>query len=295
MPTVHEATFRDNYRRYIGPLASELPATLGMNTSTHVAEVCLDPDEPKKSERAVVKYFRFTDQGWANEYVAWLLACELGVVTPPRASLLIGNHDEITEGHGEELKTVARFDSGPMVLWCTSAVEPTRPVQQVFAKPWERVALGVESGRRMAAFDGWTGNCDRLHQNTLYWTTGHTLVAIDHEKIAFNQDWTTAPLQHFDMMLDAAGEPKIRTRLLDALTRALSSSDNAVKKKAKEAKSAMFEHSKVSHPAALKLCSGLISRLLDSNFSNESSENLLSFLEHRLSDECMKSRYGYAI
>jgi hypothetical protein len=292
MSEVHKANFNQAYRRYTGPLARELSAKLGMNQSTHVAQVCLDPTKPDLSELAVVKHFHYTDKGWANEYIAWTLAQELGVKTAPRAALLMGNHADVTPDHGPELGAAIKYVKQPFVLWCTSAVNPVKPLQQVYGHSWENAVLRGDSGRIMGALDGWTANCDRIFQNALYWTTHGTLVAIDHEKLAFNKDWTTYAVDHDDEKLDASGKPLEKTRLIAALMIARSSQDKSVKKNAKTAANAMYEHSKTEHPRALKNCKKLIKDMVDKNFSTQATKNLISFLDYRLKEDCLRKRFG---
>lgn len=292
MPTIHRASFKQGYRRYSGPLASELSASLGMNRSTHVAQVCLNPEDPNTPERAVVKYFQYQDRGWANEYLAWALAQELGVATAPRAALLIGTKDDITPAHGAELAEAIRYANGPIVLWCTSAVSPTKPVQQVLGHSWEMAALRVDAGQLMGALDGWIANCDRLDQNALYWIAHGKLVAIDHEKLAFGQDWVGGPLSHVDEQTNSAGNPVLQTRLIDVLLKARKSKNTVIKKNARTAANAMFEHSKTKHPAALNKCGQEISAMVQSNFTPTAYQNLVSFLNYRVLEDCLKKRYG---
>ena len=292
MPAVHQTSFKQAYRRYSGPLASELPANLGMNGSTHVALACLDPGNPDKPERAVVKHFHYFDRGWANEYLAWTLAQALGVPTAPRAALLIGNRDDITADHGPELLAATRLTPGPLVLWCTSAITPTQPLQQVLGRSWEKAALRMESGQLMAALDGWVANCDRIENNALYWVAQGALVAIDHEKLAFNQDWTQYKPTHEDEKLDANGKPLLTTRLIDVLMAAKKSTDKTIKKNARAAAAAMFEHSQTKHPVAFAQCSQEIAALVNDNFSSTAYGNLVSFLDYRVLEDCLKKRFG---
>jgi hypothetical protein len=295
MSSVHRANFKQAYQRYSGPLASELPANLGMNTSTHVAQVCLNPEKPDTPERAVVKHFQYFDRGWANEYLAWTLAQVLGVPTAPRAALLIGKREDVTADHGPELLTATRLADGPLVLWCTSAVTPTRPLQQVLGRSWETAALRVDSGRLMGALDGWVANCDRIENNALYWVAQGALVAIDHEKLAFGQDWINSPLTHEDEETDATGKPVLLTRLIDVLLAAKKSKDKAIRTNARTAAYAMFEHSKTKHPVALSQCLNEVATLIQNNFSTKAYENLISFLDYRVSEECLKKRYGFIV
>ena len=292
MPTVHQAIFNHAYRRYTGTLASELSAAPGMNASTHVAQVCLDPAKPDKSELAVVKHFHYFDHGWANEYIAWTLAQALGVRTAPRAALLIGQREDITPDHGPELAAAAKYATGPMVLWCTSAIDPTKPLQQVLGRAWEQAALRMDSGRLMGCLDGWTANCDRIFTNALYWATRGELVAIDHEKMAFNTNWTASIVDHQDEITDADGKPLAQTRLIEVLLAARKSKDKNIRKNAKTAASEMFEHSKTKHPIALAHCMPAIKAMLNDNFTPKATENLLSFLDYRLSEDCLKKRFG---
>lgn len=292
MPPVHQASFKQAYRRYSGPLASELPATLGMNSSTHVAHVCLNPDKPDLPERAVVKHFHYFDRGWANEYLAWTLAQTLGVVTAPRAALLIGKPEDVTADHGPELNAATRLTPDPLVLWCTSAITPTQPLQQVLGRSWEAAMLRINAGQLMGALDGWIANCDRIENNALYWVSQGALVAIDHEKLAFGQDWANYPLTHDDEKTDANGKPLQKTRLIDVLMAAKKSKDKTTKTSARTAAYVMFEHSKTKHPVALSQCMTEISALVKDNFSSTAYENLVSFLDYRVLEECLRKRYG---
>ena len=292
MVTVHQASFNQACRRYIDSLGAVLPATLGMNKSTHVAEVCLDPAKPNTAEVAVVKHFRYQDKGWANEYIAWTLAQNLGVHTPPRAALLIGHTSDIIPAHGQELATAAHHADAVFVLWCTSAIAPTQPLQQVYGRTWEQAVLRADTGRRLGSLDGWIANCDRISANALYWSAQGSLVAIDHEKLAFNKDWTTSNVEHDDEKFDKLGKPIEKTRLLAVLMAAKKSSDSQTKKNARTAASAMFEHSKTEHPTALAACRAEITSLVDNNFSTSASGNLLSFLDYRLAEDCLKKRFG---
>ena len=294
--SIHTDSFLNAYRRYIGSLSKELPATLGMNPSTHVAQVCLSPDEPTKSERAVVKYFAYSSYGWVNEYVSWLLAQQLGVRTAPRAALLIGQPEDLTESHGPALHQASKYITGPIVLWCTSAVEPTKPVQQALGRSWEAAALRIDSGKRMGAMDGWLGNCDRLEANTLYWTSGTGgLVAIDHEKMAFNFDWTRTAIPHLDEILGKDGKPVVTTKLIDVIIKARKSTEKATRKAATNASNEMFVLSKDQHPKAFDSCKAEITLLVSSNFTTEANDNLISFLDYRISDQSIKQRYGVLI
>lgn len=295
MSAIHQATFSHAYQRYIGTLSEELPAKLGMNSSTHVAQVCLDPNKPDTSERAVVKYFRYSDKGWANEFIAWSFAQELGVTTAPRAALLIGQPSEVSKDHGPELNAAIKLSAEPMVLWCTSAVDPTLPLQQVLGHSWEQAALRVDSGKLMGALDGWTANCDRIANNALYWVAKGALVAIDHEKMAFNQDWSNQQISHDDESLDAGGKPLLTTRLIDVLTKAKKSKDKALKKSAAKAADFMFEHSRSKHPPALAKCKASITAMIDGNFSQQATQHLLTFLDYRITEECLKKRYGMLV
>lgn len=48
---------------------------------------------------------------------------------------------------------------------------------------WEVAALRGEHGRRLAAFDGWVGNCDRIADNAPFWVSRSAIAAIDHERM----------------------------------------------------------------------------------------------------------------
>lgn len=281
------------YNRYIGPLGFIQHSTQGENVSTHVASVRLDAAGTAKPERAIVKFFRFADHGWLNEYTAWNLAQHLGVKTSPRAALLIGSHKDITKDHGPELKKAAKYTTDPIVLWCTSAVEPTLPVQQALGVNWEHAAMRIDSGQRLAAMDAWLGNCDRIPNNTLYWTAGSGgLVAIDHEKSVFNQDWSLVEPMHLDDILDASGNPVAESVLLKAIKQATKSKDSAIKKAARTAKAKLFDYSRNTHLAALDECQADVTAMATANFTAQASQHLLSFLSFRISEDCQKRRYG---
>ena len=140
--------------------------------------------------------------------------------------------------------------------------------------------------------DGWTANCDRIAANALYWSSRGSLVAIDHEKLAFNKDWTIAPVDHDDEKLDAAGKPLEQTRLLAVLVAAKKSKDKQIKRFASTAADAMFEHSKTQHPIALAACRHIIQELVEDNFTKLASKNLFTFLDYRLTEDCQKRRFG---
>lgn len=283
------------YGRYLASLKSLPNATPGENSSTHVASVKLT-SAAGNPERAVVKLFQFTDKGWLNEYAAWMLAQHLGVKTSPRAALLVGTSADITKDHGPELRQAVRAYSGPLVLWCTSAVEPTLPIQQVLGSSWERAIMRIDAGHRLAAMDAWLGNCDRFENNILYWSAGDGgLVAIDHEKSVFNQDWTAQAPLHYDEVLDANGNPLAETALLKAIKLATKSKDNAIKKAARIAKSKLFEFSKQTHTSAFNDCQADVEKMAESNFGVQASAHLLSFLSLRISEDCQKRRYGLII
>lgn len=292
----HQAHFKSAYHRYIAPLSSSLPAQLGMNQSTHVGYVCLDPSTPAKAERAVVKCFHYSDPAWANELIAWTMAQALGVKTAPRAAVLVAKRQDISVDHGPEINAFAQYVTTPIVLWCMSAIEPTLPVQQVLGHNWETACLRTEAGRTLGAMDGWIGNCDRLAQNALYWSSGTGgVVAIDHEKMAFAQDWSCASVQHFDELLDATGKPIHPTRLIAAIKVAHKSKDKNTKRAAGIAVNEMFGMSKDKHPGALADCRDLIEKTAVNNFGPRAGANLLSFLDYRVSEDCMKRRFGILI
>lgn len=297
MAAVHKSTFSQAYRRYIGPLGEELAAKVGMNPTTHVANVCLNPNAPDIAERAVVKHFFLSDKGWVNEYVCWLLAHALGVKAAPRAALLIGARSDLIQEHGLELNTAMKYATVPMVLWCASAIEPTLPLQQVFRTGWEQAILKTENGKRLAALDGWTGNCDRIESNALFWSSYGQVVAIDHEKMAFNQDWSLLSVKHrdeADPVLNG-GLPQIKTRLLEALNKARNSTEKTVRRAANTANNEMYEHSRQKHPVVFADHSAEIEDVANKNFSPQAATNLLSFLNSRLDEAVQRRRFGLTI
>ena len=147
----------------------------------------------------------------------------------------------------------------------------------------------------MGALDGWTANCDRIANNALYWVTKGSLVAIDHEKMAFNQDWSNQKVSHEDEVVGPDGKPLLPTRLIDVLMKAKKSKDKALKKSAAKAADFMYEHSKSKHPPTLAKCKASIAAMIDSNFSQQATQNLLSFLDYRVTEDCLKRRYAILI
>lgn len=294
--TVYPAKLQDAYSRYIGPLGSQLQARHGMNPTTHVASIRMDAANPTKSERAVVKFFQMNDRGWFNEYFSWTLAQHLGVKTAPRAALLVGTAADITAGHGPELNQAAHMGSAPMVLWCTSAVEPASNVQQAMGAKWDRQVLTTPEGRRLAAMDAWLGNCDRIAANLLMWRSSiGGLVAIDHEKSAFNEPWPFVHARHLDETLGADGKPIAGTVLLNFIQKAAGSKEKSVQKAASSACNDLFHISETSHPKALSDCQRTLADHAELNFGPQAAQHLLSFLSYRASEDCMKRRYGLVI
>jgi hypothetical protein len=144
--------------------------------------------------------------------------------------------------------------------------------------------------------DAWLGNCDRISNNTLYWTSGDGgLVAIDHEKTVFNQDWAQLQPIHADDHLDANGNPLAETVLLKAIKAATKSTDSAIKKAARAAKSKLFDYSRNTHPAAFNHCEADVRAMATANFGAQASQHLLSFLSFRISEDCQIRRYGLMI
>ncbi len=293
--TVRLGKISDSYQRYIGSLGVELKAGHGMNASTHVASVRMNPEAPTHHERAVVKLFHLSDKGWFNEYAAWTLAQRLGVKTSPRASIMVGTRGDITPEHGKELNEAVRYVTTPIVLWCTSAVEPSKNIQAQLGRFWEKAVLHTEAGQRMGAMDGWLGNCDRIETNALWWAVeGGGLVAIDHEKAAFNQDWTVRQPEHHDEPDAASTKPVLETTLLKSIHAAMASRDKATRKAAKGLANAMYYISEQQHAPAWAELAHQLQQQAETNFGTQAAARLLSFLTYRVTEDCIRRRFGLA-
>jgi len=293
--TVRLGKISDSYLRYIGPLGEQIQAHLGENRTTHVASVCMDPDQPMVPGRSVVKFFHLSDKGWLNEYAAWTMAQILGVRVPPKAALLVGSRSDITDGHGPELKQATKHVSTPLVLWCTSAMEPHRNIQTALGRSWESSVLKTEAGRRIAAMDGWLGNCDRIASNLLWWASeSGALMAIDHEKAAFNQDWTLKTPEHLDEP-SADGTPaRVRTHLIDHIQHARKSNDKKTRQAASGMANAISALSK-HHPDAWKAFREDLAVAAGNNFGPAARDRLLSFLDYRVTEDSINRRLGLVI
>lgn len=290
--TVQTGTISTHYRRYLGSLRDHLKVPTGENSSTHVGSVLLDPDHPQQAGRAVVKCFRLGDKGWFNEYTAWLLGHALGVRMPPMAALLVGQRSDITAGHGPELETAARYATEPLVLWCTSALEPSKSIQAVIPKNWEQTVLKTDAGQRVAALDGWLGNCDRIGTNLLWWVgPGGAYVAIDHEKALFNRDWVSADVPHLDEPDAQGNPPEHHTHLIGLVQAAKNANDEATRRAANRLTAQLMELS-LTHDAAWQALRGQIAQHAVTNLGPTACDRLLSFLDYRVTEDSIKRRLG---
>ena len=284
-PTAQSATsftpsierFATHYERYNGSIGQ------GANKSTHTAEVRFDS---ATHELAVVKAFSFLDKGWLNEAVAWTLGQAAGVAQPPKAVILVATLEELSGMTEAEMVLARNLDAGrgePIVFWCASRLA-TKPPQYLSSLSWENVVLRGSAGQRLAAFDGWIGNCDRIASNAPYWAARGVVAAIDHERLAFNQDWLAAAPEHFDRMGIA------ETKLLERFHKAQKS--NVFKpKQAREIASALHSMS-VEHAGHLANCRHDIENRLLVNVSKKASNDLLTFLSERATDVYISERLG---
>ncbi len=266
--------YSSHYIRYNGPIGSR-----GANQTTHTAEVRF----PGAPGLAVVKAFPFSDKGWINEALAWALGMELDVGVPPAAMLLAASSDDLAGATEPEL-VLARNQwgsAGPIILWCASRLEIKSP-QHVWPIAWERVVMSKPFGRRLAAFDAWLGNCDRIAQNAPYWTTKGRLAAIDHERLAFNQDW----LRGHPIHIDKSGG--VITHLMKEIREAI----NKKKIKTTDAKALIAELVQMSeeHSSALDAVRASSEQLVSMNFGTPAADRLHTFLLERASSEFINER-----
>jgi hypothetical protein len=161
MPTLER--YASHYERYNGPIGLR-----GANQTTHTAEVRF----PDGAALAVVKAFPVGEKGWLNEAVAWTVGRALGIPVPPKAMLLAVAPSELAAATDPELAIAHRHwaASGPIVMWCASRLD-VKPPQNVWRMNWEAAVIKGASGQRLAAFDGWFGNCDRIAENAPYWVS----------------------------------------------------------------------------------------------------------------------------
>lgn len=266
--------YSSHYIRYNGPIGRT-----GTNQTTHTAEVRF----PGAPGLAVVKAFPFSDKGWINEALAWTLGMELDVGVPPAAILLAASPADLANATEPELM-LARSQwslAGPIVLWCASRLE-IKPPQHVWPVAWERVVMSKPFGRRLAAFDAWLGNCDRIAQNAPYWMTRGRLAAIDHERLAFNQDWRSGLPIH----MDKSGG--VMTHLMKEIRVAI----NKKKIKAADAMALIADLVQLSdgHSAALAAVRASSERLVTENFGTTAAAGLHTFLLERASREFINER-----
>ena len=286
----------DLYLRYSGSLAQELKTTGGMNASAHVASVRMDTAKPLTAGRSVVKMFRLSDRGWFNEYAAWTLAQHLEVQTSAYSAILVGHASDISDKHGPELIEAVKYVDEEIVLWCTSAVEPSKNVQAALGRYWQKIVLATQPGQRLAAMDGWIGNCDRIDRNALWWSSGSgSLVAIDHEKALFNHDWTNSDVPHLDEAAADGSPPAEETQLAKVITRHMKSEDKTLRKNARAAANTLFHLSQTKHSPTWDHVGPEICSSAEANFGTQARDRLVSFISYRVNEDCIKRRYGLTI
>lgn len=271
MPTI--GRYASHYGRYNGSVTKR-----GANPTTHTAEVRF----PGKPALAVAKAFASTDRGWANEALAWALGHCLGVVMPPQAMLLLVAPGELASEKDPELVAAhSLWGTGPIVLWCASRLDIKNP-QSVLSARWEHVVMSKPYGRRLAAFDAWLGNCDRIAQNAPYWASKGMVAAIDHERLAFAQDWLAGVPIHMDRF--AAHQ----THLMKVIRVAVA----AKKIKDTEVKDLVAELSVMSaaHAGSLTSVHAEATMLIGNNFGTAAAGHLLSFLSDRATPAFINER-----
>ena len=268
--------YSSHYERYNGAIGQ------GANKTTHTAEVRFDASS---TGLAVVKAFSFHDKGWLNEAIAWTLGRAIGLAVPPKAVLLVAEPNELAKVIEPELALAYQtwVNGGPIVLWCASRLA-TKPPQHMMSASWETVALRGQAGQELAAFDGWIGNCDRIADNAPYWTARGVIAAIDHERMAFAQDWYAFLPQHFDR------QGKASTRLLDRLHAAQQA--NVFKPKQAKAIVAALDSMSMKHATHLASVRSEIESELLVNVSAAAKANLLSFLDERAGRAFVSDRLG---
>lgn len=270
--------FASHYGRYNGAIGQ------GENKTTHTAEVRFDA---ATHALAVVKAFPFDSAGWLNEAIAWTLGKEVGLAMPPRAVLLVAKPEDLKDATEPELvrayKTMAYGKA--VIFWCASRLS-TKPPQQVWSRSWENVVLKGRAGQELAAFDGWIGNCDRIADNAPYWESRGLIAAIDHERLAFAQNWLLAPPVH----LDREKGSTVKTYLLDRFH--LAQASGVFKPKQVREVSASLEQSSKGHAPHLAACRADIAARLLNNVSAAASANLLTFLDERATEDFIAKRLG---
>ena len=278
IPHVHR--YATHYERYNGPIGQ------GVNKTTHTAVARFGNDG---HHLAVVKAFTYADKGWLNEAIAWTLGRVVKLAQPPRAMLLIATLDELAQSNDPEIvRAHAEFApmNAPVVLWCASRLD-TKPPQHLSAFHWEDVVLRGSAGQRLAAFDGWIGNADRHADNAPYWVSRGVVAAIDHERLAFAQDWRVAPPQH----LDCTGHHP--TKLLHRFHAAIKSKKFTAKQ-TRDMTSAMRLMSD-DHAAQLVACWGDIESGLLTSVDAAAQVNLRHFFDERASDFFICDRLGIVV
>ncbi|MEK8028018.1 hypothetical protein [Pseudaquabacterium rugosum] len=266
--------YTSHYARYNGSIGRK-----GENQTTHTAEIRF----PGHTQLAVVKAFPLKNKGWVNEALAWTLGMELDIGVPPAAILLAASPSDLANATEPEL-VFARNQwgaDGPIVFWCASRLD-LKPPNQVWRINWEHAVTSKPAGQRLAAFDAWMGNCDRISDNAPYWSARGRIAAIDHEKLAFNQDWVHSAPAH----LDRSGF--IATHLTQKIREAISKK----KMRVAEAKVLIAALAKISaeHSAALAAVRGSSEELVSKNFGTPAANNLHTFLFERASQEFIDER-----
>lgn len=276
----HIDRYATHYERYNGPIGQ------GANKTTHTAVVRFGNDG---HHLAVVKAFTYVDKGWLNEALAWTMGRIVKLAQPPRAMLLVATLDELAQSKDPEIaRAHAEFApmNAPVVLWCASRLD-TKPPQHLSALHWEDVVLRGTAGQRLAAFDGWIGNADRHADNAPYWMSRGVVAAIDHERLAFAQDWRVTAPQH----LDRTGQHP--TKLLHRFHAALKSK-KFTSKQARDMISAMRMMSD-DHAAQLAVCWGDIEGRLLTSVDAAARANLRHFFDERASDLFICDRLGTVV
>lgn len=202
---------------------------------------------------------------------------------PPHAMLLAASPDDLISAKEPEL-VLARNQwagAGPIIFWCASKLEIKQP-QYVWSTGWERAVTAVPYGQKLAAFDSWLGNCDRIAVNAPYWTTKGRIAAIDHERLAFNRNWISGPVQHLDVMGLCA------THLLKELRSAVD------KKKMKSSEGEKLISKIVvfsrCHSDVLERVREDLKNLIVDNFGEAAADNLLKFLTERAEQDSINVR-----
>jgi hypothetical protein len=201
---------------------------------------------------------------------------------PPQAMLLLVAPGELATENDPELVSAHRlWGIGTIVLWCASRLDIKNP-QSVWSARWESVVMSKPYGRRLAAFDAWLGNCDRIAQNAPYWSSKGMVAAIDHERLAFAQDWRTGVPIHMDRL--AAHQ----THLMKVIREAVA----AKKIKAAEVKVLVAEICVMSaaHAGSLTSIHTEATTLVGDNFGTAAAGHLFTFLSDRATPAFINDR-----